>query len=104
MSDPCTKEHDINEIKGIVHDIHKRLFVDNGVDSFQTSFRKGTARMDAQDVQLSAIRDQLKAHEERPKKILGIVAIVLPLALAVGGAIYKVTCFMIDHFQWRATP
>lgn len=104
MSDHvCTQQDNIADTKATVKDIHKRLFVDNGVDSFQTMFRKGTARMDAIEVEISVLSSKLIAHEERPKKVLGIVAIVIPIVLAVGGAVYYIGCWFIDHFQWRAS-
>ena len=97
----CTQEANIAETKATVKDIHKRLFVDNGTDSFQTMFRKGTARMDAMELEISVLAAKLVAHEERPKKALGLIAIVTPLVLSVGGAIYYCVCWFIDHFQWR---
>ena len=83
-----------------VEEIYKRLFQDNGVDSFQTMFRKGTARMDEQDRELARVKAKLLAHEERPKKILGFYAIVIPLVIAVGTVVYKVACCVIDNFKW----
>jgi hypothetical protein len=99
----CTKENDIHDIKKIVSDVHHRLFVDDEVDSFQTMFRKGTARMDAQDIEIKMLRDRLQAHEDRPKKVIGFMGVVLPLVIVVGGAAYKIGCWLMDNFQWRAT-
>jgi hypothetical protein len=98
----CLYGDDIPEIKKTVGKIHDRLFVDNGKDSFQTMLVNGAARMADHDREIASLRNQITAHEERPKKILGFCAVVLPLVITVGGAIYWVACWVVDHFQWRA--
>jgi hypothetical protein len=40
----CLRDHDISEMKGTIHEMHKRMFVDNGKESIQTALVSGAAR------------------------------------------------------------
>lgn len=54
------------ETHATVKEIHKRLFVDNGKDSFQTSLQKGVARFDAVELAQSLMAKE----QERQAKDL----------------------------------
>jgi hypothetical protein len=100
----CLHEHEIKSLLGVSRDIHTRLFVDSADgECVQTMLVKGEARMEALALQIIALQGKLEAHEARPKKVLGFVAVVLPLVITVGSAMYWVSCWIIDHFHWK-TP
>lgn len=85
-------------------EIFRRLFKDNGVTSIQTSLLNGSKRMEDHERQIKELKKSIYLHEQRPRKILGLIAVVTPIVLAVGGAVYKVACWIIDNFQWSHTP
>lgn len=63
----CLRDHDISEMKGTIHEMHKRMFVDNGKESIQTALVSGAARFKrieemliGQAAQLSALADTIR--------------------------------------------
>lgn len=99
----CMYGSDIPDIKRTVEKIHNRLFVDNGKESIQTMLINGATRMADHEREIASLKNAITAHEERPKKVLGFMAVVLPLVITVGGAVYYIACWIVDHFQWRAS-
>lgn len=93
----CKHEAELAETGALVREIHRRLFVDNGKDSVQTSLTKGVARFDAlelamelhkarqsdHDALLRAHAEQLADLEKQKQRVIGATAILSSIVGAV---------------------